>query len=119
MKTIAVYGSLKQGRYNHDMLYGSKYLGRTRLPGVMYLISTYPAFVPGEDHSNALHHSFEVYEVEDKVYEDVSAMEKGAGYDVAEGTFMLSGNEVKAIYYPASKFLQEHCEKSRPVISSY
>ena len=120
MKTIAVYGSLKRGKYNHDMIAGSKRLGISYMPGTMYLISTYPAFVPEPENSEALQHTFELYEVDEKVYERVSSMELGAGYDEETREFNIgNGKVVSAIFYPASKFLQEHCEKSRPIIHDY
>ena len=121
MKTIAVYGSLKQFKYNHDMISGSTFLGKTRMSGVMWLISTYPAFVESEgEREGEREHRFELYEVEDKVYEAVRAMEIGAGYDEVEKDFALKDNKVvKAVYYPASKSLREYCEKNRQVIADY
>lgn len=116
-KTIAVYGSLKQYKYNHPMLGNATFLGRAVKKGIMYLISTYPAFVPKNDGNE---YGFELYQVEDEVYEDIRAMELGAGYDEEVRQFELdNGKVVDAIFYPASNELAEYCEKNTKVISYY
>jgi len=116
MRTIAVYGSLKSGKYNHDLLRGSKYVGLANEKGNMYLVSSYPAFEPSEEGSD---YAFELYEVSDNVFEAVDNMELGAGYDSVEKDFTVSGKVIKAIFYPAGKSLLEYCKQNRPIIHCY
>ena len=74
---VAVYGSLKKGRYNHGMLKDSKFIGDTEVIGTLYKVSSYPVLLDGDTEYAA-----EVYEVEDDVYEPIESMELGAGYEV-------------------------------------
>jgi len=107
MKTIAVYGSLKRGRYNHPMLESSKFLGNTTLKGTLYRVSSYPALVDdGENEYEA-----ELYEVDDDTYSAVRVMELGAGYVEKE----VDG----AIVYVAGEALRKRCEESYQQIDSY
>ena len=118
MKTIAVYGSLKQGKHNHGMIASGKYVGRSNRTGHMYLISTYPAFIPADD---GLNHHFELYEVDDDTYQRVRGMEISAGYNEETAEFEMrgSGEIVEALFYPAGEFLRNHCIESRPMIPGY
>lgn len=82
MKKIAVYGSLRQNRYNHGRLSGAKLLGVDTLYGFnMYSLNhgDYPTVVKGEDKIIV-----EVYEVEDDVAEGIKRMELDADYEEIE-----------------------------------
>lgn len=107
MKRIAVYGSLKAGKYNHPIIGDSTYLGTVKLKGTLYRVSSYPALVEGGDKE----HVAEVYEVSDDVYQAVRNMELGAGYKEVE----VEGN----IVYYAGDSLAERCETSLEEIDSY
>jgi gamma-glutamylcyclotransferase (GGCT)/AIG2-like uncharacterized protein YtfP len=62
---LAVYGTLKRGQYNHDVLDGAKWIGAERVPGfVMLHHGGFPA-AARFDRRCAI--SVEVYELDDKV----------------------------------------------------
>ena len=107
MITIAVYGSLKKGKYNHGLLADSEYVGETTLSGTLYRVSSYPALV--EEGNNE--YPAEVYKVSEEVYNLVKSMEIGAGYKEVD----IDGNKV----YYADTFLAEHCQQRCEEISSY
>lgn len=107
MKTIAVYGSLKKGKYNHPLIEGCEHVDNIRVKGTMYRVSSYPALVDeGENYYDA-----EVYEIPDSIYQQVRGMELGAGYkeDAREG----------AIVYYADERLAEYCKENLEVIEEY
>lgn len=65
MELVAVYGTLKQGQYNHLVLsrQGAKYLGIDVLTGwVMYDLGSFPCIVPTKLSESIV---VEVYEVAD------------------------------------------------------
>jgi gamma-glutamylcyclotransferase (GGCT)/AIG2-like uncharacterized protein YtfP len=102
-KIITVYGSLKAGRYNHSILIGSTYLGKTEVKGTLYRVSSYPALVnEGENIYEA-----EVYEVSDEVFDAIYRMEIGAGYEL-----------IDTVYY-AGEELAKRCKERYEVIDSY
>lgn len=107
MKTIAVYGSLKNGKYNHSILEGSKYLGSTKVTGTLYRVSSYPALI--EEGNNE--YDAEVYEVSDDVFYYIHSMELGAGYKEV----IINGN----IVYYADEALKQRCINQYEVIESY
>lgn len=115
MKTIAVYGSLKEGRHNNPMLGKSELLGKTKLTGDLYSMGTYPALLDeGLDT-----HDAEVYTVDEEVYLNVMGMELGAGYVEKVVDVEVGGETVKAIVYFAGNYLKEHCKKFREKLDSY
>lgn len=80
---LAVYGSLKEGFYNHDrLLAGLKPIARSTIDGAMFLVQkSYPFLVEQSimlDKSNP--HMVEIYEVDDEVYDLIYWMEVGSGY---------------------------------------
>lgn len=107
MKTIAVYGSLKKGRYNHPILQDSEHVKDIKITGTLYSLGSYPAIV--EDGDNE--YDAEVYEVSEDVYRRVRDMEIGAGYKEVD----IDG----AIVYYADDWLAEQCKQSLKVIESY
>lgn len=115
MTTIAVYGSLKKGKYNHDILRESKHLGNSTIKGTLYRVSSYPALLKeGEDV-----YDVELYEVEDNVYQSIKMMELGAGYIEEKVKFNINGDDVEAIVYFAGERLTYHCKEYKEKISSY
>jgi gamma-glutamylcyclotransferase (GGCT)/AIG2-like uncharacterized protein YtfP len=81
MRRIAVYGSLKEGDFNHDRwLRGIKPIGWQRIEGFdMYDLGMFP-YVVRSDYRDCI--TVEVYEVPDDVAADIERMERGAGYDM-------------------------------------
>jgi gamma-glutamylcyclotransferase (GGCT)/AIG2-like uncharacterized protein YtfP len=73
MNRIAVYGSLRKGMYNHDLLKDAKYIGKyfTKPAYNMYAISSYPGIKLGGGTSVTM----EVYEVDDATLDAVNALE--------------------------------------------
>lgn len=53
--TVFTYGTLMQGRINHRLMQGAKFLGEYRLKGYkMYDMGRYPGIVPAEEHHTVL-----------------------------------------------------------------
>lgn len=80
MHEIAVYGSLKRGCYNHYLLErtGAVFKGEGLAKGYgLYSLGMYPAAVP-RDEADLL--KVEFYEVDDRTFEVLNSMERGAGY---------------------------------------
>ena len=72
---IAVYGSLRRGQYNNMKSMGKK-LSTEKIKGFeMYSLGPYPCVTKGNDEIIV-----EVYDVPLNVYEQINAMEIGAGY---------------------------------------
>lgn len=107
MKTIAVYGSLKAGKYNHGILEDSLYLDTTKVSGTLYRVSSYPALVDEGDNL----YDAEIYEVSDNVYEWIAGMERGAGYKEVN----VDGH----IVYYAGDSLKNRCKENYEIISEY
>ena len=85
---IFVYGTLKQGEYNHKCLKNSTYIDDAMLKGFT-LYDTgygYPAAV--EEEYSCI--TGEVYEVSEQDYKYIRSMELGAGYDEIDlGEFII------------------------------
>ncbi len=111
LKKIAVYGSLKKGKYNHSILESSKFLGKTQVTGTLYTLGAYPALCGSGNNK----YEAEVYEVSDEVFDLIDRMELGAGYKRVERVF---GNDIAIVYY-ADKHLEQHCVDNLKEISSY
>lgn len=106
-KVIAVYGSLKKGKYNHTILESCKFLGETKVTGTLYSVGSYPALIEeGENEYVA-----EVYEVPDTIYQSIRGMELGAGYKEV----VVDGN----IIYYADDELIKYLKINREVIENY
>lgn len=74
MKKIGVYGSLRAGMYNHDLLNNSQ-LVETKtvsVPFKMVSFGMYPALIPDEQNHNVV---FEIYNVDNEVYSNVEILE--------------------------------------------
>jgi gamma-glutamylcyclotransferase (GGCT)/AIG2-like uncharacterized protein YtfP len=111
MKKIAVYGSLKKGKFNHSILEGCKFLGTTQVTGTLYNVSSYPALCESGNNK----YDAEIYDVPPYIYEAIRGMELGAGYK--EVIINVGSNEV--IVYYADSLLDMFCKEQREVIKSY
>ena len=81
MVTVAVYGSLKRGYYNHvdHFFKRAKYLKTADAKGFeMYDLGFFPAIVPVDDKTKKV--VVELYDVPYQSYKDMRKMELGAGY---------------------------------------
>lgn len=109
MKTlIACYGSLKKGFYNHTALGGAAFLGNASVKGVMYLHGSYPRLYHSDGYGGPFNedlqreHDVEVYSVDQDYYEDIRAMELGAGY--VEEEINTSFGVAKIYFNPINVF---------------
>lgn len=115
-KLIAVYGSLKKGKYNNPLLEDSEFLGDTKVKGTLYGLGGYPALLEDGD----IEYPAEIYRVSDSVYERIRGMELGAGYKEVEVMCPIDKNtSYDCIVYYADDGLSEYCKKNRQVIESY
>lgn len=75
MRKIGVYGSLRAGMYNHDLLNNSQLIETktVSVPFKMVPFGSYPALIPDDNKSNEV--IFEIYEVNDDVYRNVEMLE--------------------------------------------
>ena len=114
---IAVYGSLKKGKYNHPILDDQKFLGHTAVSGTLYLVSTYPALL---DEGSTIYPA-EMYEVDDEVYSMIRGMELGAGYIEKEVvcTDIETGEQHTCIVYYAGESLAKRLKASNNEIPFY
>ena len=112
---IAVYGSLKSDHYNHILIKGSTFLGKSTINATMYSLGSYPAIIDGEDE-----HEVELYEVSSEVARRVRGMEIGAGYVEVTSFFVTeTGDEYSATIYYAGESLEDYCKSNAKVISKY
>ena len=111
---IGVYGSLKKGKYNHRLIEDCELVGKTKVKGTLYRVSSYPALIEEGDNEYEL----EVYKITNpNVFEDLRNMEIGAGYIEIE---LTSPDIVGSfIVYFAGDRLEERCKTKYEVISSY
>tara|TARA_R100001086_G_C11848217_1_gene261054 strand:+ start:38887 stop:39210 length:324 start_codon:yes stop_codon:yes gene_type:complete len=107
MIKVAVYGSLKRGKYNHRGMDGCKFLGETKLKGTLYRVSSYPALLEEGDNE----YDAEIYEMTEEQYRPIHNMEIGAGYKV--------GRVDDNIVFYADTRLAEHCKSRCEQIDSY
>lgn len=77
MFKIAVYGSLKKGKYNHPMIENAEFVGDDKVKGYMTLVYSYPQIMLTEEGDE---HDIEVYLVDEMTYNHCHQMEIGAGY---------------------------------------
>lgn len=106
-KRIAVYGSLKKGKHNHDLLKDQEFVGNTVVRGTLYRVSSYPALTDEGDNQ----YDAEIYNVSDEVYGYIRSMELGAGYKEVE----VDG----CIVYYADDWLKQRCRESYELIDLY
>lgn len=115
MKHIAVYGSLKKGKYNHPLLEDSKFIGYVSVSGELYKVSSYPALVMGDGST----YQAELYEVDDRTYDIVYRMELGAGYIERKEKYRVGDSEYEASVFYAGDVLKDHCIKNCTKIEEY
>lgn len=113
MRKIGVYGSLRQGMYNHDLLQDSKLIDTKTIsvPFKMVSFGMYPALIPDDNKSHEI--VFEVYEVNDDIYRSVEMLE---GYpDFYQKAYDSSGFEYYFVpdvdkYYQSRFEDEEHIQ---------
>lgn len=115
MKTVAVYGSLKNNKYNNYILEGCKMIGIVKVVGTLYEVSSYPALLDeGRSEYDA-----EVYEIPDDVYERIARMEIGSGYVEVDRAVLIDHVAVKVIVYYAGEELSSFCKEYKKEILRY
>lgn len=107
MNRVAVYGSLKQGAYNHRWLGEAAFGGRSTVNGYMFLLGgCYPGLVEATDkakdkYGEPKQFPVEIYEVSDERYRAIKQMEEGAGYYAKDQAFPVENGGVidATVYY--------------------
>lgn len=119
MKLIACYGSLKKGYYNNPALgEDAEFMGEAAVRAVMYSNGSYPKLYKINnartrfDQDSARDHILEVYNIDEKHYSRIEAMELGAGY-VTE-TIETPYGEASIWYMP-----HEHFDSSDKWVEKY
>lgn len=92
MKIIATYGSLKKGFWNHERFNLEEPIATSTIQGQMFVNPAlgYPHLYENEvdtGHENKREYEVELYEIEDKVFETIDAMEQASGYLPKECAF--------------------------------
>lgn len=105
MKTIACYGTLKKGQYNHIYI-GQKatLVGKSKVRGAMFLYQNSYSHLLKESEApeakQVTEHDVEIYNVEDNKYQQISAMELGSGYKEEIMEFTLEdGSKAEATIF--------------------
>jgi len=96
--TVAVYGTLKKGFYNHSFLKNSEFLG-TGISHKRFILGhySYPAVVPGEEGAPI---EVEIYRVDEKTLKNLDYLEGyPTFYTRSLEKFKLNGEEVEAFIY--------------------
>lgn len=96
MRTIAVYGSLKKGCYNHKRFGLGEPMAHAEVSGSMYVNphQGYPRlFKPGIKTGGARDKAYpvEIYEVSDNLYRTLDMMEQGSAYTPTVVAFDVEG----------------------------
>lgn len=78
MHRIAVYGSLRQGEYNYRRAQGDPICTGKIHKAQLYSLGAYPCIVASDDEADEV--VVEVYDIDDKLFIGIEAMELGAGY---------------------------------------
>lgn len=75
MTKIGVYGSLRQGMHNNDLLNNSQLVETktVNVPFKMVPFGSYPALIPDEGKNHDV--IFEIYEVDNEVYKTIEMLE--------------------------------------------
>jgi gamma-glutamylcyclotransferase (GGCT)/AIG2-like uncharacterized protein YtfP len=124
MYYIAVYGSLKEGAYNHRAFGLGKPITKTKVKGSMYLQGSFPRLFKEEDShpEHIMEYECEIYEVSAQIFVAIDRMEVGAGYISDDFTLVgEDGNDYYCtLYYSEphvgsrTHYLQEYSEKTVP-----
>lgn len=95
MHKIITYGSLRKGEYNFDRFPSAKHIKTTTIQG-WDLFSLHSGMYPGVKESKNSNLTVDIIEVDAKDYNNIRAMELGAGYSEIE----LEVENVKGKFYP-------------------
>jgi gamma-glutamylcyclotransferase (GGCT)/AIG2-like uncharacterized protein YtfP len=118
MKRIAVYGSLKKGKYNYRGDDKMKFIGDSTIMGSMFLCHSYPHLYPVERSvaEQVMVYPVELYEVDEDTFAGLDRMETGAGYKGEMLPFETSEGTVEAILWFKNG---EGKDSTLPYITSY
>jgi len=108
MVIIGVYGSLKEGFYNHDpYMKGARKIMDTKIFGAMELINgSYPMlFEDGRYPQFDRIHDIEIYEIDDTMFEAIEYMELLSGYKMA--LMDVEGMDVHVFLAPQGRAFNE------------
>lgn len=96
---VLVYGSLRNGKHNHGMLYGSKFLEEGTVDGFsMFSLGSFPFITPSEGTIVV-----EAYEVDDDTFERLDRLEGYPNFYNRKDVVMSTGLR-GWIYYMDSKY---------------
>ena len=116
-KNLFVYGTLKEKGALHDhWLKDQTFMGTyyTEPNYFMFDYGPFPIVFPVKKGTG------QIFEVESKVFDRVSAMEEGAGYEVNQDVFLSKGGAIHrmaSIYVYPAKFLKFDGEIKKGVVS--
>jgi gamma-glutamylcyclotransferase (GGCT)/AIG2-like uncharacterized protein YtfP len=100
-KRIAVYGSLRKSEYNYRKDMGEP-IACGRIQGAqLFSLGAFPCIIVGDAEDTV---EAEVYELPEKVFNSIEAMELGAGYKRCVAPFAEHDGPiylVEAYFYPA------------------
>lgn len=117
MHIIAVYGSLKRGKYNHRE--GMKHVGDSSIRGSMFMCYSYPHLYPENRcvPEQVIEYPVELYEVDEDMFNRLDRMERVAGYLGEVLSFTLTDGTVKeaTIWFKTG----EAKDSTLPYITSY
>jgi|TARA_Y100001938_G_scaffold148785_1_gene233493 gamma-glutamylcyclotransferase (GGCT)/AIG2-like uncharacterized protein YtfP len=121
-KNLFVYGTLKEKGALHDhWLKDQTFMGTyyTEPNYFMFDYGPFPIVFPVKKGTGQTIEG-EIFEVESKVFDRVSAMEEGAGYEVNQDVFLSKGGAIHrmaSIYVYPAKFLKFDGEIKKGVVS--
>lgn len=114
---IAVYGTLKEGFYNHRWLQGAEKITDLRVKGFMQSNGMFPYLfkydaevsqkvnMKTSSRPRSMHHA-ELYRIDRSVYQPIHAMEMGSGYHESE-TYASDGGKlvVAKVFYANNELM--------------
>jgi gamma-glutamylcyclotransferase (GGCT)/AIG2-like uncharacterized protein YtfP len=105
-RRIAVYGSLRKSEYNYRKEMGEPIACGRIIGAQLFSLGAFPCIVRN-DANNGDSVEVEVYDLPEKVFNSIEAMELGAGYRREEITFVDHAKDepeiVEAYFYPAKQ----------------
>ena len=101
---LAVYGTLKKDYIYHYLLDGTKFIGKDKVKGQMYLIKGigYPFLMEGNKDIDV-----EIYEVQKERMEIITQMEENVGYK-GKMTKLESGKEAMVFWSSLVKLIDKY-----------
>lgn len=87
-RRIAVYGSLRQGEYNHRQDMGEMVAQGVITNAALYTLGAFPCIVATDNTDDSV--VVEVYDLPEKVFDGIHRMEIGAGYEIKPATVQVT-----------------------------